>query len=301
MSEAGWEFRALVRSTEKAVQRGIPPERLVQGDLTGALPELPEGVDTVVHLAGLLHALDPGAMQRVNEGGTQRLIEWCREQAPGARLVHVSSLAAAGPGEGAQSARPPEHCQPVSTYGASKLAAERCVVEGGLPYVVLRPGIVYGPWDTDVLTLFKTCGRGIGLLAGPPVRYSLVHVHDLVRAVMRACEEHGADGSFLPIAHEETLGDAAWMRLIGESMGRKLRVLRLPLFVAAGTAWLGDRWGSLRGKAPVFGWDKYKEMRAGTWICDPAPAREALGFCCELEHLRGHRETAGWYRERGWL
>ena len=302
LEERGLEYLALVRSTQKALERGIPAERQLLGDLTGALPRLPPGITHVVHLAGLLHALEPRQMALVNEGGTERLLQLVREQAPSARLVHVSSLAAAGPSvDGSLSALPPERCQPVSRYGESKLAAERVVAASGVPFVTLRPGIVYGPWDTDVLALFRSCAKGIALLAGPEHRYSLVHVADLARAVLTALERSDFGGQWLPVGHEEALADAAWMRLMGQAVGRRVRVVRMPLFAAAATAEVAEIWGGMRGKAPIFGRDKYREMRAGSWICDPEPARAQLGFRCETGHLEGHEATARWYRERGWL
>ncbi|PIE24389.1 MAG: hypothetical protein CSA62_03675 [Planctomycetota bacterium] len=302
LEERGLDYLALVRSPEKAVERGLASERLLQGDLSGKLPALPEGLNLVVHLAGLLHALDPQEMLRVNEAGTQKLVERVREQAPAAKWIQVSSLAAAGPSaDGGQSGLPPDLCRPVSRYGESKLAAEKVVAASGLPFVTLRPGIVYGPWDSDVLTLFRSCAKGIALLAGPSVRYSLVHVDDLVAAVLAALERSDFAGQYLPIAHEEPLGDAEWMRLIGRAVGRKIRILRLPLFAAKLTAELAELWGRMRGKAPVFGRDKYREMRAGSWICDPGPAQAHLGFRGGTAHLAGHESTAGWYRERGLL
>ena len=61
--------------------------------LATALPQ----VDVVYHLAGLVKALRPNELLRVNEGGTRNLAGALAAQSNPPVLVVVSSLAAAGP------------------------------------------------------------------------------------------------------------------------------------------------------------------------------------------------------------
>ena len=62
-------------------------------------------------------------------------------------------MAAAGPRlEGARF-RGDEPPHPVTAYGRSKLAAEEAVREP-LPWTIVRPPMVYGPRDQEVLKVF---------------------------------------------------------------------------------------------------------------------------------------------------
>ena len=74
------------------------------------------GADLVYHLAGAKHAPvgeeDPAETVRINVDGTRNVIEAC----PGARIVLASTCKAA---------------QPETVYGASKLIAERMVLNAG--------------------------------------------------------------------------------------------------------------------------------------------------------------------------
>ncbi len=300
LERLGLPFRALVRNPAKAARRGFRPEVLVEGDLLDPPAGLGDGVEVVAHCAGLVRAVTKEALYRANEGGTAALCRLVEREAPGARFVHISSLAAAGPSkDGERSAAPPEECRPVSNYGASKLAGERVLLGTSLSWIVLRPGIVYGPYDRDVRVLFAMAARGRAVAAGPSRSYSLVFVGDLVEAVLAAADRGGR--SWLPVVATPPLDTGALFAALGKAVGRETRLLRLPALGAALTALGGEAFGRLRGRAPRFGWDKWREMRAGSWVGDPEPAREVLGFEAGTPHAEGFRATARWYFERGLL
>ena len=138
------ELRLLVRDPARAEALGFPPESLVAGHLgdTEALIRAARDADLVFHLAGAIKALSRRSFHEVNGHGTARLVEVVEEYAPGCRLVHVSSLAAAGPSlRGETSALPPDRCSPRSDYGASKRRGELHVQELGerVSWVIVRP------------------------------------------------------------------------------------------------------------------------------------------------------------------
>lgn len=300
LQEAGRPYRALVRSRTKALARGLPEEHLWIGDLAGPLDEAVQGVDHVLHLAGLVRG-SRADLQEVNEAGTQRLVDALAATAPEARLVLLSSLAATGASQdGAASHLAPEACAPPSSYGQSKRAGELALRSSRNPWLVLRPGIVYGPWDKDVLILFKQMRRGPGVLAGPRAHYSMIHVQDLVRALLLALDS-SLTGCFLPLAQDPPLLDEDWLRRLGRAQQGSERVLRLPRALGLAAAGTAEILSVFRRAPPAFNLDKYREMRAGSWVIDTAPAREQLGFEAQIPHDEGFASTVAWYREQGWL
>jgi nucleoside-diphosphate-sugar epimerase len=108
-----------------------------------------EGVDTVYHeaaMAGLAASwVDFELYMTCNVLATQRLLDACRDR--GLRsFVHVSTSSVYGENALGDERTLPE---PISPYGATKLAAERLAIAYhkvfGVPSVVLRYFSVYGP------------------------------------------------------------------------------------------------------------------------------------------------------------
>ena len=124
-----------------------PLRRPFQVDtLTAALRD----VDVVVHLAGVIAATRERDFAAGNVEVTRLVAQASRNA--GARLVHVSSLAAAGPAPASAPRSEDDEPAPITAYGRTKLEGER-IVSGadGLRWMILRPGVVYGPGDRTVL------------------------------------------------------------------------------------------------------------------------------------------------------
>ena len=152
LSARGTQVRALVRKTSN--RRHLETLRNVelfegsveQGD---RVREAIDGVDAVVHAAGLVKARNTDEFFAINVGGTSNLIDAARRRGrPLDRFVYVSSLEACGPSADGTPV-PADQESPVTSYGRSKLAAEKVVLsaKNEMPVVILRPGAIYGPRD----------------------------------------------------------------------------------------------------------------------------------------------------------
>jgi nucleoside-diphosphate-sugar epimerase len=263
------------------------------------------GVTTVVHLAGTVRALTATEFTAGNQHATANLVAAMQRRATKSRpmrLVYVSSLAAAGPSHsGASSARPPLVCAPVSAYGESKRNAGLEVSQAGphVRWVVLRPPVVYGPGDRDLLPMFRLAAYGWFLAAGPDASYSVLFVEDAVTAILAALERPAVSG-FLPLAGAN-LGRRQLVLALAEACGRRVRTLRLPLWIAASAGRLADLRARWRGAATTFSSDKVREIAAGSWVADGAPAQDALGFSATTPTRDGFARTIAWYRQQGLL
>ncbi|HEU5220286.1 MAG TPA: NAD(P)-dependent oxidoreductase, partial [Gemmatimonadales bacterium] len=142
----GDSVTALVRTPARAAglaERGV---RLVPGDLgdSASLADAARNQDIIYHLAGLVAARNESEFRRVNRDGATRLVKAAGEVSA-ARVVLVSSMAAAGPTPRGTRLTGLEPARPVTAYGRSKLAGEEAVKSGPLRWTILRPPAVYGP------------------------------------------------------------------------------------------------------------------------------------------------------------
>lgn len=279
---AAEQLRCLVRDPARAAASGLPPASLLAGDLADpdngpALQAAARGVGLVLHLAGTLKSLDRAGFDRVNRGGTERLVAAVAASAPAAHLVLVSSLAAAGPSvDGLGSDRLPDQAQPVSLYGASKRAGELAVVRGPLPWTILRPPVVYGPGDAATRLLFRQANAPLVAVPMRPRPLSVIHADDVVDAVLAAADRRPV-GAVLPLDGPERTDTHALLRTIAAACGRTARLVPVPMPVAALAACCADLWGRIRGDAGFFNRDKVREIRAPGWVADGSAARTVLG------------------------
>jgi nucleoside-diphosphate-sugar epimerase len=295
----GFAVRAIVRpgSPHQAPEGAVPVRAPLE---EAALAEAFTGADAVVHLAGVVSALQPGVYDIVNVEGTRAVARAAR--AAGARLVHVSSLAAAGPAAAASPRREDDPPSPQTPYGRSKLNGERVVREtAGLRWMILRPGVVYGPGDRALLPLFKLAERGLLPLVGrTDAAYTFVHVHDLVRTIAAAIDAP-AVGEVLFVGHSVPVGARQVLEAIRLVVGRPAVVIPVPQAITRLAAAACDLLASAIGRPlPLTGW-RYVELSAAGFVCDVTRLRDRLGIVAELDLRAGLADTAAWYRRAGWI
>ncbi len=302
------EVRALTRGRDDGgVLRGAGVAQ-VPGSLEDArsLAAAVEGVDVVVHAAGLVRGRSPAAFHAVNAGGTLALLRACAAARPRPRrFVLVSSLAAQGPSPDSLPAPPAEGpLRPVSHYGRSKARAERIARAHGdrMDIVIVRPPAVYGPRDRETLPFFRLAAAGWRpRLAGRDLRLSLIHAEDLARGVVAAATEEGATGGTFHLAHREILTLGGVLDAMGDAQGVPGRPVRLPRAALRLAASLGDLLAAALPLSPPLTVDKAREMAARAWICDPASACVRLRWEARIPAAAGVASTAAWYRDHGWL
>src|SRR3989441_5507403 len=224
-----------------------------------ALREAFGGADSVVHLAGVLDAIESEIYTAVNVEGTRAVAE--ATHAVGARLLHVSSLAAAGPASAAAPRAEDDPPNPLTPYGRSKLASEEIVTQTpGLAWTILRPAAVYGPGDRAMLPLFRMANRGILPLVGRPnAAYTFVHVGDVVRAIDAAIDAY-TPGDICFVGHPQPVTGREILEAIGMAVGRPAGLGRLPRALALGAGARRDTAGRMTGRPlPLNRW-RYCEL-----------------------------------------
>lgn len=298
LREEGHEVACLVR--RPGWLEGTGGVELRFGDLRDpdSLRGAVRGVEVVYHLAGLKRAVRRADYYSVNLGGTERLLHLLRDQ-PLRRFVFVSSLAASGPSPDGRPRREEDPCRPVSDYGRSKLAAEEAVRRSGLPFVIVRPPVVYGPRDRDLLGFFRVVRRGwLPLWGRDPI--SVCFVGDLVEGLLRAASRPEAVGQTLFLADPRPYTVEEVGRAAASALGVRLRRLPLPRALLLGAGLVGELVNRLGWDTPL-NLQKAREAIAGAWTCDVGRAEELLGFRARVDLQRGLGLTLRWYRTAGWL
>lgn len=261
-------------------------------------------VTHVIHCAGCVKALRPATFYEVNQQGTRNVVAAVNRQAGRIRrIIHISSLAAGGPAEPDKPAREDDPPRPVSEYGKSKLAAEREVLDACEPeYVILRPPAVYGPRDDAFLPLFKTVKAHLQpRVGGGRQALSLVFAKDLAEAVVACLTHPAAARKIFYAASGEVTTAAALAREIAGQLKTRTLALPLPTVILWPLCCLQEILSRATGRPSVLSRQKYVELRAPGWVCDPSRLRQELGVVCGTTLRNGVAETLAWYRQERWL
>jgi len=295
---------ALVRSPAKAQALGWPPTvRTCRGDLDdrAALADGCAGAEVVFHVAGLLAGRNLAEFLAANRDGTGRVLEAAAVQPP-RRFVYVSSLAVGGPttpGQPIDESRPPA---PVTDYGRSKLAGEALVRAAPYPWTIVRPPVVYGEWDRELVRVFRFARRGVAPVVGDGAQeLSVIYAGDLAAALIAAATAQATAGGLYYASHPRTTTSQGLVEAVGRAVGRRPLIVRLPGPLARSALWAVGSLASLTGRATLLTLDKANEFLAPAWTCrSDALARDA-GWRAETDLEPGLTRTAAWYRTEEWL
>jgi nucleoside-diphosphate-sugar epimerase len=260
--------------------------------------------DVVVHLAGVIVANQHRDYVDGNVTSTRIVAE--AAQAAGTRLVHVSSLAAAGPASPRDPRDEAAPSAPITVYGRTKLAGEAAITGlPGLRWTILRPGVVYGPGDRALLPLFRlACGRIMPLVGRRTAAYTFVYISDMVRATLAAMSDE-ATGQIFFVGHREPVTARALIEGIRAAVSGRAVIVPIPRPVLRLAAWAGDlatlaRRGS-RGGPVLIDSRRYDEVYAQGFVCRVDRLRNRLGVDAQVPLEEGLRQTARWYRSENWL
>jgi NADH dehydrogenase len=216
----GRPLRAMIRERSSArIPGGV---EVVGADLTKAdsLPEAVRGVRVIVHCAAITaDQKEPrrGAYDAVNRVGTAHLVEAARE-AGVRRLVVMSGL---GTFEA-----------PPGTYMATRWGLESAVRSCGIPYVILQPSVLFGDGAPFVTALARLARAPMTPLLGGGLRFQPLWIEDLARCLVQAVDDGSLTGLSHPLGGADQLTMREIMETIGECLGRRPRLIPVPMALA---------------------------------------------------------------------
>lgn len=310
----GCQVRAITRSRAGASRASCVGIDVHSGDLADEdfVRSACRDVSHVFHLAGVVAPGSQAEADRVNVTLTGRLAAALARLTRPPVLVHVSSLAAAGPADPRSPKRESDVAEPRSCYGRSKLAAERLLrtFADRLRITVVRPPAVFGAWDRNLLEFHRAVRWRINpVVISRRFCYSIVHVADLVQGLLAAAEQGarltGSDDDSAGVyfvADPTPISMPELAAHVAASVGRPAPVsLLLPAPLCWTVAGAAEAWGLWSRRRTFFNLDKMREASAGSWVCDPTRARVELGFTVGGTLAERIAETTAWYRGQGWI
>jgi len=302
-----YEVRCLVRKSSNLQWLEKLPVEFVYGNFSDvdSLAESVSGVDIVIHVAGVVAAKNREGFFQGNQTATKNLLDAFVKYNPKIkRFLHVSSLTAVGPGMNNKPVTEDTPPHPITTYGESKFAAEKIVLEyqKKIPVTIIRPPAVYGPRDTATLSFFQSVNKGLVPLIGfSPKRVSLVHAYDLARGIVDAALSEKTAGKIYFIASEEIYSWQEIGAITADVVGKKTIKLRIPEFLVMGIAGISGFFSKFKKKPSVLNYEKGRDMIAENWTCSVEAAKKDFGYRQEMSLRDGIKNTLDWYRENGWL
>lgn len=182
----------------------------------GSVERAIAGCDAVIHLANASGVADEAQVHAVNVRGTEHVLAAARV-AGVQRFVFTSTISATR--------------ERLGPYGLSKRVAEERVRASGIPFVILRPSLVYGGGDTG---LVASLARHLRTLPIMPVigdgRIALDPVHlDDVCDVLEAClTRDDVLGRTYDVVGPDTVTLDDFLRRLGSVLGVRRPLLHLP-------------------------------------------------------------------------
>jgi nucleoside-diphosphate-sugar epimerase len=299
--------RALVRSPNKAVSLEAIGVETVAGDVNDerAVDKALDDVAVVFHLAGKLFdpASPPDEYRRTHAGGTRCLIEKCAESPRLQRFVHCSTTGVLGV-TGPRPAGEDAPMRPTNAYEETKAEAEiavRNACADGLPAVVVRPGLVYGPGDLHLLGFYKAVVAGrFRPIGREPVFLHPIYIDDMSEAFLRCATHPAAVGECYNVAGPQPVSLAELAHTIAEAASVKAPTGHLPLPVARAAARAGDLVPArIRNRAPLT--TSRLDFLTHSRVYSVSKAQRELGFVAPTDLPTGIDLTVAWYREHGYL
>jgi nucleoside-diphosphate-sugar epimerase len=191
----GHDVRILARSSQKAGQvlasHGVDAE-VVVGDMTDAraVGAAVDGCDALVHAAAEVAVASGDAVQRRGSASGTDLVLNAAVTAGLDPIIYTSSVAVHLPSTDPVITTTSPFSAALSSYGASKLEAERLVgdlVSQGHPVTTFVIGGVYGPVCPHLENSFEAVLAALeGLMITPPGGCTVIDVRDLAHLIGRA-------------------------------------------------------------------------------------------------------------------
>ena len=234
-----------------------------------------ELIDTVFHIAGFAHDMRNAdkiedLYHKINVNATVQLAELAVKSNI-KRFIFVSSVKAGGSSTFGVCSTEKDFGCPIGIYGKSKREAELKLLkigkESGMHVTIIRPSLVYGPNAKGNIQLMM-----LGIKKGwfPPLpetgnKRSMIHVDDLVRAILFLANDDRANGEIFIATDSIPYSSRQIYNLMRIALGKSILKWSVPKFLFDMISLINHR-------------IKYKVNKILGDECYSSAKLEALGF-----------------------
>ena len=217
--DTGQEARVMVRRPGSERVFATPPTDVCYGDVGNpdAIAEACRDISEIVHLVAVIRG-NPRQLDAVNRQGTANVVAAAKAAGSVRRFVHVSAVGAAD--------------NPRLRYLHSKWMGEQEVIRSGLPYVILRPSLIFGPGD-EFTTAVAALVRALPItpvIGSGHNRLQPIHVADVARCVAAAASGNLRGSRVVDIGGPEQLSYNEIIAIVAETLGRRRLRVSVPLW-----------------------------------------------------------------------
>jgi len=306
-AEEGVRVRAMIRNMKRAERLKKLSVEIVKADLLdlASLRKAISGCDLVFHCAALVRETgDRNEFYQINVKGTENILKVSADTGI-KRFIHFSSVAVYGtdPPDRTDETTPYQPCG--NLYCDTKIAAEKAVwaahQEEGLPVLVIRPTIVYGPysksWTVRPIKLINS--RQMMLINGGTGLCNYVYIDNLLDATLSATKRDQSVGQVYLITDGTAL---TWKEFFSyyAQMAGKPNLRSVPIWLAKAIGFGTEITSKLTGRPPKITREavRYLTRQARFSI---EKARQELGYQPRVSLEEGMKLTEQWLREAGYL
>jgi len=264
-----------------------------------------QGADYIYHVAGVVKSKKPEGYFHGNVETTRVLLETAVEfKDTIKKFLIVSSQTAAGPSRNGKVITEDDPCNPITTYGRSKLAEEELAKSfmNLLPITICRAPAVFGDRDTEIFIFFKTFSKGLMTTIGFDKKLiSLIYVQDLVKGFMLAAESGKSAGQTYFISSEKHYTWEEIGNITAKVLSKKPVKIKVPHSVVYGIAAIAQVLASFSSKPATLNMEKARDITRNAWICDTSKAIRELNYHQSISIEEGIKRTCEWYKQQGWI
>jgi nucleoside-diphosphate-sugar epimerase len=229
---------------------------------------------------------------------TRNLLEACHKDGCLRRFVCVSSFSVYSNqgkrGRLLDESAPVETCPELrgDAYTFAKVKQEEILFEYakkcGLPYVIVRPGVVYGPGNERIHGRIGIGTFGLFLHLGGGNEVPLTYVDNCAEAIVLAGLQPGVEGEVFNVVDDDLPSSRKFLRLYKKNV-RQFRSVYVPHAVSYALCYLWEKYSAWsEGQLPpVYGrraWHVYwkktrytnQKLKRHLGWCPPVPPAEAL-------------------------
>jgi 2-alkyl-3-oxoalkanoate reductase len=266
-----------------------------------------QGCDAVIHGAAKVGVVGAWEEYRsINVDGTAAVVSAARD-ASIAKVVYVSSPSVAHGGSAivGGAAEAPVTGRRRAWYAESKALAEQLAMgacDGSLGVVAVRPHLVWGPGDTQLVgrIVERAAAGRLVLVGGGTALVDTTYLDNAVGAHLAALDAVGPDAACAGRAYVIANGEPRPIRELVAGICRAAGVPFEPRSVPGGVArtvgGVVERvWPRFRSGEPPLTRFLAEQLGTAHWF-DPRPARDDLGWSPTVTIDEGLSTLTAWYR-----